>query len=103
MVQLLKGHKTHENKLYSRENDLVSECIDDILAGCDDSYKAIARWDIAMYTSTFLGGQCSIISDQLNALPETSLVLCMEVLENRAYNTSEDVCDAIGDYVECVR
>lgn len=81
----------------------VSECIDSLLSSCDDSYKAIARWDILMYQSVFLGDQCNITSDALMAVPQTPLVTCMDILEEKAYNSSDIVCDSIGDFMECVR
>ena len=81
----------------------VQLCIDDKLIGCVDSYKDVARWDILEYQSTNLNDTCNITSDALTAVPDTSLVMCMNVLENTTYDSSEAVCDRIGDYLNCVR
>lgn len=81
----------------------MSQCIDSLLANCDDSTKAIARYDIELYQSMVLGDECDITSDALDAVPEVSLVECMEVMTSRQINNTEDVCNAVGDYVDCVR
>lgn len=74
-----------------------------MLAGCNDAFKAIARWDILEYTSTFLGDQCNITSEALMLVPETPLVACMATLDSKSYNTSSDICSSVEDYVACVR
>ena len=81
----------------------VSECIDTFVAGCDDATKALVRYNVEQYTSTVLNNECDITSDALDAVPSLSLLDCLEVITSSQINTTEDSCNAVGDYDECVR
>lgn len=82
---------------------MVSQCIDTFVSGCDDYMKAIVRYNLQQYTSTVLGDECDIISDELDAVPAFSLVDCLEVITSKQINTTEDACNAVADYSDCVR
>lgn len=80
----------------------VSQCIDTFTSGCDDVTKAVIRYSLQQYTSTVLDDACDITPETLDSAPNLSLVDCLETITSRQINNTEDACNAIGDYADCV-
>lgn len=81
----------------------MSQCIDTFTSGCDDTTKALIRYNIQQYTSAVLNDQCDITPESLDEAPSLSILDCLEVITSRQINDTEDACNAIEDYSDCVR